>query len=237
VAAVGGPSLTPQADSTLQQLFGLALSSLFGAGGMRNRYRSTGDVRETSDKELILCNLAMKRDIFLEAGGLDERLYPNEENELLDRIQSSGMKLMHAPKMAIHRSQRRSLPLFIRQMFSYGRGRAHQTLIAASGPIIGFVPMLFLIYLALLPFVPSALPYYIPIYLYAILDICFTAAAVGSFGSISAGALLYLFPLMHISNGYGLLYGFISRKNRSSSTNCSHAVSIIRLKEFGQHNW
>jgi len=82
VAVVGGPSLTPTTDTPLQQLFGLALSSLFGAGGMRNRYRRIGDVRDTSDKELILCNLALRRNIFLESGGLDERLYPNEENEL-----------------------------------------------------------------------------------------------------------------------------------------------------------
>jgi hypothetical protein len=237
VAVVGGPSLTPSEDTTLQQLFGLALTSIFGAGGMRNRYRSIGDVRETTDKELILCNLAIKRDIFLEAGGLDERLYPNEENELLDRIKSSGMKLMHAPKMAIHRSQRRSLPLFIRQMFSYGRGRAQQTLIAGSGPIIGFVPLLFLIYLTLLPFIPSTPLYYIPLCLYATLDICFTAAAIGSSGSISSGMLMLLFPCMHISNGCGLLFGLISGKSRSHSTNGNQAISICRLKRFGQNDW
>ena len=237
VAVVGGPSLTQPDDPPLQQLFGLALSSLFGAGGMRNRYRCAGGVRETTDKELILCNLAMRRDTFLEAGGLVERLYPNEENELLDRIQSSGKKLLHAPHMAIHRSQRRSLLLFIRQMFSYGRGRAQQTLIAGSGPITGFVPLLFLIYLAMLPFVPSTPLFFIPLCVYAALNICFTAAAIGSSGSISGGLLLFLFPLMHISNGYGLLFGLIFGKSGVSSTNGIQAISIRRLKEFGQHDW
>jgi hypothetical protein len=237
VAVVGGPSLTPRTDTPLQQLFGLALSSLFGAGGMRNRYRSVGSVRETSDKELILCNLAILRSVFLEAGGLDERLYPNEENELLDRIQSSGKKLVHAPHLAIRRSQRTSLWLFTRQMYSYGRGRAQQTLIAGSGTLIGFVPLLFLMYLALLPLVLVTPLYSIPLCLYLALDIFFTAATCVSSGSILAGVLLFLFPLMHISNGCGLLFGLIRGKSGPSSPNVKQAISIRRLKDFGQLDW
>lgn len=237
VAAVGGPSLTPQDDSLVQQLFGLALSSLFGAGGMRNRYRSVGTLRETTDKELILCNLAMKRDIFLEAGGLDERLYPNEENELLDRIHASGKKLMHAPQMAIQRSQRKSLRLFTRQMFSYGRGRAQQTLIAGSGPIIGFIPLLFLIYLVLLPIGLLTPLYIIPLCAYIVLDICFTMIAMTSSGFVSGSLLLFLFPLMHISNGYGLLFGLICGKSGVISNNQNKTITLRRLKNFDQHNW
>jgi hypothetical protein len=237
VAVVGGPSLTPKTDTPLQQLFGLALTSLFGAGGMRNRYRSVGGVRETSDKELILCNLAIVRGVFLEAGGLDERLYPNEENELLDRIKASGKKLMHAPQMAIQRSQRTSLRLFIRQMHSYGRGRAQQTLIAGPGTFIGFVPLLFLMYLALFPLVLATPLYSIPLCLYLALDIFFTAAACVSSGSILAGVLLFLFPLMHISNGCGLFFGLISGKSGVSSTIGNQAISIRRIKDFGQYEW
>lgn len=237
VTVVGGPSLTPATDSPLQQLFGLTLTSLFGAGGMRNRYRSVGGVRETTDKELILCNLAMQRDIFLTAGGLDERLYPNEENELLDRIQASGHKLVHAPHMAIHRSQRKSLRLFIRQMYSYGRGRAQQTLIVGSGPIIGFVPLLFLLYLALLPFVASTPLFFIPLCCYVALDIFFTAAAIASASSFSCILLLFLFPLMHLSNGYGLLYGLIRGKSGVSQISDNQSITIRRLKEFGQLDW
>lgn len=237
VAAVGGPSLTPTNDSPLQQLFGLALSSLFGAGGMRNRYRSIGTLRDTTDKELILCNLAIRRDTFLAAGGLDERLYPNEENELLDRIQASGKKLKHAPHMAIRRSQRSSLRLFIRQMFSYGRGRAQQTLITGSGPIVGFIPLFFLIYLILLPLGLLTPLFLAPLYAYIALDIVFTVSACVSFGSISGFLLIFLFPLMHLSNGYGLLYGLICGKNGAVPTSDNKTITIRRLKEFGQQVW
>ncbi|HEX9023382.1 MAG TPA: glycosyltransferase, partial [Geobacteraceae bacterium] len=53
VAVVGGPSLTPAEDTRLQHLFGFALSSPFGAGAVRNRYRSAGAPRETTERELI----------------------------------------------------------------------------------------------------------------------------------------------------------------------------------------
>jgi GT2 family glycosyltransferase len=237
VAAAGGPSLTPPDNSPLQKIFGQALSSLFGAGGMRNRYRSVGDVRETTDKELILCNLAMRREVFLAFGGLDERLYPNEENELLDRIQAGGLKLLHVPRMAIRRSQRRTLRLFIRQMYSYGRGRAQQTLIAGPGTIIGFAPLLFLCYLALLPILPFAYLRLIPLALYLALDIITTLTAVMTYRSASSFFLFFLFPLMHISNGFGLLTGLLGGKDGPAPRRKTDAPTVRVIKTFEQTVW
>ncbi|HEY3309662.1 MAG TPA: glycosyltransferase family 2 protein [Desulfuromonadaceae bacterium] len=210
VAVVGGPSLTPESDSTLQQVFGYALSSFFGAGGMRNRYRAAGTTRCTTEKELILCNMAIRRDIFLAANGFDERLYPNEENELLDRISLKGFKLVHIPSMAVKRSQRQTLSAFVRQMFSYGRGRAQQTLIARKPcPLISLIPLMFVIYLVLLPLVPANLFLSLPLFIYIFLDLIFATTAL--IKSRDSGALLLtaIFPIMHFANGLGLLYGFL----------------------------
>ncbi len=237
VAVVGGPSLTPSGDSQLQQLFGCALSSLLGAGAVRNRYQASGVTRTTTDRELILCNMAIRRNVFVESGGFDERLYPNEENELLDRIVSRGMTLVHAPGMAVHRSQRRTLRLFIRQMFAYGRGRAQQTLISGSGTIIGFAPLLFLLYLALLPMVPFTWFTLIPLFIYLALVLGFSAGAVMSSGSLSRLLLILLYPLMHISNGCGLLIGLFGGKQGKARGCASTDISIRRIKEFGQAAW
>jgi succinoglycan biosynthesis protein ExoA len=237
VAVAGGPSLTPSSDSLLQQIIGSALSSLLGAGAVRNRYRACGVTRDTTEKELILCNLAIRRNVFIDSGGFDERLYPNEENELLDRIVSRGMKLVHAPGMAIHRSQRRTLRLFIRQMFAYGRGRAQQTLIAGPGTIIGFAPLLFLLYLALLPLVPCTRLTLVPLFAYLVLVLGFSAAAVIRSGSLSRLLLVPLYPLMHISNGWGLLYGLLGGKQGRSRVCDVAGITIRRLKEFEQSAW
>jgi len=237
VAVAGGPSLTPSSDSLLQRLFGSALSSLLGAGAVRNRYRASGATRSTTDKELILCNLAMRRTVFIDSGGFDERLYPNEENELLDRIVARGMKLIHSPAMAVFRSQRRSLRLFIRQMFSYGRGRAQQTLIAGPGTIIGFAPLLLLIYLVVLPLLPFNRLSLAPLFAYLSLVLGFSGAAVISSGALSRVLLIAIYPLMHISNGWGLLYGLFGGKHGKAERCVESGMTIRRIKEFGQSTW
>jgi GT2 family glycosyltransferase len=234
IAVAGGPSLTPDNDSRLQRLFGYALTSPFGAGAMRNRYRSIGHPRLTTEKELILCNLALRRDIFLAFGGLDERLYPNEENELLDRISAAGLALTHIPSMYVLRSQRNSVKAFARQMFSYGRGRAQQTLIAGPRALTSFIPLAFIVYLALLPMILSAPMSKIPLFAYLVLDLIFTLTALINSSDPAAFFLIILFPLMHCANGIGLLYGFLSKGHRPGS---SDFVELKRIKEFGQTAW
>lgn len=157
VTVVGGPSLTPSTDSLLQQAIGSALASALGAGGVRNRYQSRGTIRKTDEKELILCNLAVRRSAFISCGGFDERLYPNEENELLDRLRASGGILLHDPQLVVKRSQRRTLAAFARQMFRYGQGRARQTRIAGFSGIMPFAPLFLFIYLLSLPFTPAGI--------------------------------------------------------------------------------
>ena len=237
VAVVGGPSLTPSSDSLLQQLIGDALSSLLGAGAVRNRYRARGVTRTTSDKELILCNLAIRRTVFIDSGGFDERLYPNEENELLDRIVSRGLKLVHSPEMAVHRSQRRTLRLFIRQMFAYGRGRAQQTLIAGPGTITGFAPLLFLMYLLLLPALPLTRFTLAPLFAYLALVFSSSVSAVVKSGSLSRTLMISLYPLMHISNGWGLFCGLFGGKHGKSKACDAAGITIRRIKGFGQSTW
>jgi len=230
VAVVGGPSVTPASDSPLQQLFGSALSSPLGSGAVRGRYRVFGAVRETTEKELILCNLAIRRSVFMELGGFDERLYPNEENELLDRITSSGFKLVHNPAMYVQRSQRRSLKAFVRQMFAYGRGRAQQTLISGSFSLVSFVPLFFMLYLILALFSGGNL-LLAPLLLYAALAALFSSAAICRTGRLYMLALLLIYPLMHVVNGCGLMYGLLGGKPVPLRDD---SIVIRRIKEFGQ---
>jgi hypothetical protein len=147
------------------------------------------------------------------------------------------MKLVHAPGMAVQRSQRCTLRLFIRQMFAYGRGRAQQTLIAGPGTIIGFAPLFFLLYLVLLPLVPCTRLTLAPFFAYLVLVLGFSAAAVITSGSLSRLLLIPLYPLMHISNGWGLLYGLLGGKQGRSRACDAAGVTIRRLKKFEQLTW
>ena len=92
VVMVGGPNLCPRSAPFIEQVFAAVLGSWLAFGPSRARYRAIGQVRTTTEKELILCNLLARRARILEAGGFDESLYPNEENALMDSIQRSGAK-------------------------------------------------------------------------------------------------------------------------------------------------
>lgn len=207
VTAVGGPSLTPAGDSILQRSIGTALASALGGGGMRNRYRAQGEARLTNDSELILCNLSFRRERFLAFGGLDERLYPNEENELLDRMQHAGEGLVHDPHLAVFRSQRPTWRLLCRQFLNYGRGRAEQTIISRRIRPVSLLPALFLAYVLLVPFSPGAL-LWLPLACYGLLLLAVSAgeaARARSLGMFPRLPLIY--AIIHLAYGAGLWWG------------------------------
>lgn len=228
VVAVGGPSLTPASDSLLQQAIGAALSAPLGAGGVRNRYRAVGVVRETSERELILCNLAVRREAFLACGGFDERLYPNEENEFLDRLQAGGGKLLHDPRLPVERSQRPHLAAFIKQMFRYGRGRARQTRMAGFSGLMPFAPLGLLFYLASLVLVTAPL-WRLPLGGYAAAClVCGLRGAMKARKPLFVVLLPALFPLVHLANGVGLMAGFLLPLPAQTCYNQA-AVTVRRL--------
>lgn len=232
VTAAGGPSLTPDTDTPLQQAFGIAFASLIGGGGMRNRYRQIGRVRATCDRELILCNLSFRRDAFLSHGGFDERLYPNEENELMERIRRDEGVLVHDPDLAVQRSQRPTVKAFCRQLLGYGRGRGEQTVISGVLKPITFIPTMFLLYLLFLPLVLKPL-YYLPLLCYLIMTAAVAvAAAVRTRRPRAAILLPVVFPLFHICYGFGMIRGLLTAKFKKNDPSRSR-VTIRRVKNFG----
>ena len=125
-AAVGGPSL-PTFGSWWQTLLGELFAHPLGTYSVRHRYASKGASGPCGDEGLILANLAVRRDVFLAVGGFDERLYPNEENALLERLKGGGHTLHRDPGMTVRRPHRQSCGALVEQMFRYGRGRGRQT--------------------------------------------------------------------------------------------------------------
>ncbi len=151
VQMVGGPNLCPDDAPFLEQVFALVHASWLAFGPSRARYARVGRLRESSEKELILCNLAARRDAMLELGGFNELLYPNEENALMDELQKRG-KLLYDPELFVYRRPRRSLKSFIKMLLNYGRGRAEQfRLNPTPGSVLNFFPPLFCLYLLWLP--------------------------------------------------------------------------------------
>jgi len=90
--------------------------------------------------------MAIKRAVFLEAGGFHEELYPNEENELINRISRMGYKFIYSPDIRIYRD-RRSISSSLQAVFCYGQGRFNQIKIEGLlGNLQFLIPLLFLFY-------------------------------------------------------------------------------------------
>ena len=233
-AAVGGPSLTPDGDSPLQQAFGLTLSSPLGGGSVRNRYRRTGMVRRTDDSELILCNLAFRKDVFIDSGGLDERLYPNEENELMDRLKAGGHALLHDPDLVVLRSQRATAGAYLRQLYTYGRGRGEQTRITRRGKIASFLPVFFLVYIITLLFSMPSWPVWCPLVGYLVLVSCQAVVAGCAARLVGSGLhLLWTLPALHLCYGAGMIAGLCCPRYERDD-NGERAVQLRVVKALGQ---
>jgi len=122
----GGPNLPLADESPLGLSLDAVLASWAGSMASRARYAPVGARRPCGEKELILCNLLVQRRAFLDAGGFREDLYPNEENELFNRLQARGLRLAYEPRAWVRRPRRGSVGAWVVQSFRYGRGRAQQ---------------------------------------------------------------------------------------------------------------
>ncbi|MBI3881106.1 MAG: glycosyltransferase [Verrucomicrobia bacterium] len=213
VVMLGGPNLCPDDAPPHQRAFAEVMAAWLAFGPSRARYTPVGALRESGEKELILCNLMMKRAEFLAAGGFDESLYPNEENALMDELVRRGGKLLYDPGFIVHRYPRRTLNSFSKMLVNYGRGRAEQfRLHPTPGSAMNFVPPLFVLYLvAALVSVPLHRGWaFVPLVLY--LGAVLAQAAQSQRRALSH--LLRVVPLIaltHIFYGLGFWKGLFTK--------------------------
>ena len=216
VKMVGGPNLCPPGAPPLEQTFALVLASWLAFGPSRARYDQVGERRETSEKELILCNLLARRDAMRELGGFNEALYPNEENALMDELQKRGGKLIYDPQFTVQRRPRPNLKAFARMLLTYGRGRAEQfRLHPTPGSALNFVPPVFVVYLLALPFLLALLPFgkifLMPLGGYALAVLAQTIVLAARGEVLLAVGALPLIVLTHVLYGWGFWRGLFTK--------------------------
>lgn len=214
IKVVGGPSSLKPDENLFSQCVQGVFESEFGMGPFRSRYISTGVVRPTSERELILCNLCVERKFFLENGGFKLDLYPNEENEFLNRIQS-GQNVWYHPLAVVYRGQRKNLKKFIKQMISYGHGRArhykkypHILDLIFSLPVAFFIYCSFSTVLLTLEMLPRTFMY--PIFLYLLFAFFASLMKAIKCGRLSMiPTMMILFYTCHFFYGLGFIMGVL----------------------------
>jgi glycosyltransferase involved in cell wall biosynthesis len=224
-AVLGGPELTPEGDTMIQKSFGAVFASPFASGKSSARYKKSGKLRKAGEKELILCNLFVRKEVFDELKGFNEKLYPNEENEFINRVQERGLEIIYDPELFIFRSKRKDYQGFISQCFNYGRGRANQAIVNFSlNDMINFVPAFFIVYLISEVLFGGMGGF--PFAMYLILDAFFSYKCLIVKKDPAMWAACFInFFILHMSYGAGSIFGlFTSFLNSGSSTDLEITV-------------
>jgi hypothetical protein len=151
VEIVGGPArLRPEA-TFWEQIFHALLTHPLIVGTVASRYAPRGGFRAATQTDLILCNLAVRRSTFARIGPLSSNLYPNEENEWLDRAQAMGARAFYDPALQVFRPQRRTPGEMILTLLRYGIGRTRQFRVSGWRPTFHqFLPVMLIATLAAL---------------------------------------------------------------------------------------
>lgn len=126
VEIVGGPALLrPQATAN-EEIFHALLTHMLIVGSISSRYTARGEFCVATQTDLILCNLAVRKSVFDKIGRLSIKLYPNEENEWLDRAHAAGVAAYYDPRLQVFRPQRRTWAEMGLMLLRYGMGRTRQ---------------------------------------------------------------------------------------------------------------
>ena len=223
-AAAGGPNLPYPDCSNFEKTASGVLASWLGSFKVRNRYASIGSVKEATEKDLILCNMMVRKEAFQKANGFRTDLYPNEENEFLNRLLHQEYQLIYDPAAAIYRPRRKNFWAFCWQAFRYGRGRARQMKVyPCLSDLVHMIPFFFAVYVITLltPLLPLpdfpfkswvVSPYWrIPFYLFLALAFGTGASVVSwlrhALDFIGVPVLIFL---RHFFYGVGLFVGLVT---------------------------
>lgn len=252
IAMLGGPNICPANAPALEQVFAQVMASWIAFGPSRARYCQVGETRDSSEKELILCNLLARKSTLLKYGCFDEKLYPNEENALMEDITKGGNKLIYDPDFVVERRPRQTLSAFFRMLRTYGRGRAEQfRLHPGWGSLLNFVPPAFVIYLAfylisgltiltkllcniaISPFCKIVFPGMTLILLLYLSVLFAQTVSTAKTKRLSAAGLFCFPPLLaitHIMYGSGFWSGFIAPKYQRHPSIAPSDINVEKLQ-------
>lgn len=213
---LGGPQLTPESDGFFAKTSGYVIGSFFGSLKMRYRY-VPGELNLNADETMITTAVCfLRKEVFEKIRGFDTRLWPGEDPEFFARAKRNRLRIGYNPNVYIYHKRRSNLKSFAIQFFKYGSVALKGEKKKSTG-ILFFMPMFFLFYLILLPFLLSiftilnfndifSIGALAPLALYvgiALLSSIYLAIKNKNMASLFVMPFLYF--VLHISYGLGIL--------------------------------
>ncbi|HEY3312231.1 MAG TPA: glycosyltransferase family 2 protein [Anaerolineales bacterium] len=213
VDGVGGP-MESLGTTRIAKIIAIGMSSLFGVGN--------SVFRTVTGKSMLVDTVpfpAYTRQIIDRAGGYDEELVRNQDDEYNYRIRELGGKILLAIDVRSKYFSRTSLAGLWGQYFQYGfwkvRVLQKHPLQMSSRQFVPPVFVLALLLSALLALLPLSRPYasIVPFsYLIANLGAAFWIASRRRWASLPL--LPIIFAILHLSYGLGFLVGMVKFSGR-----------------------
>ncbi len=206
LACVGG-LLENYYENSVSEAIGKAMSSVFGVGNAHFR---------TGTKAGLVDTVAFgtyKREVFDEIGLFDIDLARNQDDEFNYRMYSNGLKMYLEPNITAKYFVRASFKKLFKQYFQYGFWKVfvnqkHKTITT----IRQLIPLFFVLFLILSSVIaiisPISLFVILPILgLYLLGSIFFAYKQSSKFKEVLL--ICFSFLILHLSYGYGYLWGII----------------------------
>ena len=231
VDVVGGPQLTPKDEKGFAKISGYALTSKFGAADVAGRYKK-GDLKLNADeKDITSANLFVKKEVMNKIK-FDENLWPGEDPKFIDDAKKEGFKVAYSPDFVIYHRRRPTIQGLMKQIFRYGKTRpSKESFVETLKKPLFLIPSIFVAYLisliALLFINPTITGrvvgigtknislkflWFIPLIAYAFLSIFFSSLeSIKNKDFRALFILLFVFPLIHISYGIGMISGWVKK--------------------------
>jgi cellulose synthase/poly-beta-1,6-N-acetylglucosamine synthase-like glycosyltransferase len=214
IAMVCGPGLTPQNDSPKQVASGKIYESFIVSGRFTYRYKP-GKPRFVDD--FPSSNMIIRKAIFDEIGGFSTKYWPGEDTKLcLDIVYNLKKKILYSPELFCYHHRRKVFSPHLRQVYSYAvhRGFFVKRFPQNSRNFAYFVPLIFILFLIVFPFLtfmhivfPWIYTSIIFIYLCVVSIYSIRVRNLNIFGYIFLGTIL-----THLVYGIGFLKGLITKE-------------------------
>lgn len=225
---LGGPQLSPLDEKGFAKISDYALSSKFGAWDMSRRYSIQKESLDVDETAITSANLFCKREVMNKIK-FDTKLWPGEDPKFIEDAKKAGLKVAYSPEIILYHRRRATIKAMIKQIFNYGKVRPFkESFFKTMKMPFFFIPSIFVIYLiALIIYLGfnfnnlksyNSLALMIPLFLY--LTLCLIFSVYDSVKNKNPKAIFFLpfiYPLIHLSYGAGMLWGYVKKRFKDSS--------------------
>ena len=229
---VGGLFIT-KAKTKMGKRIALMLTSKFGVGNANFRVNGQDGYVDTVPFG------AFRRETFDKYGFFDERLTRNQDNELNWRIRKNGGKVYMSRDIKLTYYCRDTIKDIVAMAMKNGKWNVvTMRLCPGSMGVRHFVPLVFLMSLIIMPilsviWLPFALLFAAEMSLYFLLDvICSTKLTLSAEEDASLMtwlSLMILFPIFHISYGFGSILGVLALGGKTFRKTLMHQKAYDTL--------